>query len=133
MEPCGSKLKYLLHFDPRRDIVKSKVIDLSGKDHADYECVRCLNAGGSTSFVSKKSDYAVGDKKRHKTIKQYMGCKLCVGSSTYGFLNIEFHNHNVFTDSEEMEEFMLEHVIPFKLLLEYQFLKKKFFESMALI
>ena len=41
-----------------------------------------------------------------------------------------FHHNALFTDEEEMQDFMEEHIYPFKLLLEYQFLKKEFFDSL---
>lgn len=58
-----------------------------------------------------------------------MGCKLSSENKIFGFLNIEFHNNAIFPGESAMYDFMEEHVLPFKLLLEYQYLKKEFFGS----
>jgi hypothetical protein len=76
-----------------------------------------------------KKEYSKGSPKRHKTFQQYMGCKLESNNTIYGFLNIEFHNHDVFVDEAEMQDFMEEIIFPFKLLLEYQYLKAQFFSK----
>ena len=47
----GNSLSYALHYDPRRDLVKSKSIGLTVEEFKDYECVKCLNAGESTTYV----------------------------------------------------------------------------------
>jgi hypothetical protein len=122
-------LKYELHYDPRRDLINSKLIDLSSDSFKDYECVKCMATSASTAYVLDKSKYARGSSKRHKTFQQYMGCKLETNGYTFGFLNIEFHNHHIFVDEEEMQDFMEENVFPFKLLLEYQYLKHHFFTT----
>jgi len=120
-------LTYELHYDPRRDLVQSKSVDLNDEKYRDYECVKCMKSPASTSYVIDKKKYAKGNSKRHKSLEQYMGCKLETNGFVYGFLNIEFHNHAIFADEEEMQDFMEENVFPFKLLLEYQYLKKEFF------
>ena len=58
-----------------------------------------------------------------------MGCKLESNSEVFGFLNIEFHNHHLFMDEDEMQDFMEENIFPFKLLFEYQYLKRDFFNK----
>lgn len=121
-------LTYELHYDPRRDLVQSKVIPLDEEKYAAYECVKCMRSSASTSYVLNRKKYARGNVKRHKTIEQYMGCKVETNGFTYGFLNIEFHNNSVFIDEEEMQDFMEENIFPFKLLLEYQYLKRAFFQ-----
>ncbi len=121
-------LKYELHYDPRRDLVQSKVIDLTNSKFGEYECVKCMNSPAITSYVLDKKKYTKGNKKRHKTFEQYMGCKLETNGFIFGFLNIEFHNNAIFVDEEEMQDFMEENIFPFKLLLEYQYLKKNFFQ-----
>jgi len=124
-----NSLKYELHHDPRRDIVKSKVIRLDTEVFSAYECVKCMNTETITSYVIDKSEYSKGNPKRHKTMEQYMGCKLECNGFVYGFINIEFHNNTVFLDDDEMRDFMEENIFPFKLLLEYQYLKKDFFQK----
>ncbi len=121
-------LAYELHYDPKRDLVKSRLIGLEDKEFAEYECVKCMNTTDTTSYLLTKEQYAKGNSKRHKTIKQYMGCKLETNGYDFGFLNIEFHNQTVFVDEDEMQDFMEENIFPFKLLLEYQYLKQEFFK-----
>ena len=120
-------LTYELHYDPRRDLVQSKLIDLNDGKYRDYECVKCMKSPASTSYVISRKEYAKGNPKRHKTLEQYMGCKLECNGSVFGFLNIEFHNNEIFVYEDEMQDFMEENIFPFKLLLEYQYLKREFF------
>ncbi|MEZ5530554.1 MAG: hypothetical protein R3E57_11610 [Porticoccaceae bacterium] len=127
----GSVLEYVLHFDPKRDLVETKTIDLNAEKYSHYECVKCISSPKTTSYVfDAKSDYAKGASNRHKSIQHYLGCKLYSGNLLFGFLNIEFHHNPLFSDEEQMQDFMEEHVYPFKLLLEYQFLKRDFFDSL---
>lgn len=122
-------LRYELHYDHKRDLVNTKEIPLKGEDFKGYECIKCMNSKANTIYALNKSMYTKGNDKRHKTVKQYMGCKLAANSDIYGFLNIEFHNYEVFNDEDSMQDFMEENVFPFKLLIEYQYLKKEFFDS----
>ena len=124
-------LEYILHYDPKRDLVDTKQIDLNSGQYSKYECVKCMKSRNATAYVlNGKSDYAKGASKRSKSIQHYLGCKLSSEEQVYGFLNIEFHHSAIFSDEAEMQDFMEEHVYPFKLLLEYQFLKRDFFESL---
>ena len=126
-----AELEYILHYDPKRDLVESKRINLNADKYSDYESVKCMKSKNTTAYVlNGKQNYAKGTSKRHKSIQHYLGCKLYSGDELYGFLNVEFHNNPVFSDEEEMRDFMEEHIYPFKLLLEYQFLKKEFFYSL---
>ncbi len=123
----NNELKYELHYDPKRDFVQSKVIDFNSDAYSLYECVKCINSSNSTSYVISKDKYAKGSSKRYKSFCQYMGCKIESNNKVFGFLNIEFHNHHIFIDEEEMQDFMEENVFPFKLLFEYPYLKDEFF------
>jgi hypothetical protein len=100
---------------------------MNEKKYKDYESVKCINGSNSTAYVLEKNQYSPGASRRRKTIEHYMGCKLETNGNLFGFLNIEFHNGKVFLDEDSMQEFMEQHVFPFKLLLEYQYLKKSFF------
>lgn len=122
-------LVYELHFDAKRDLVKSKEIELSNRKYSGYECVKCMNSERSTAYMVKKDSYVKGHSKRHKTIEQYMGCKLEANGYVFGFLNIEFHNGTVFGTEEDMQDFMECSVFPYKTFLEYQYLKQKFFRT----
>lgn len=127
----SGSLKYELHYDPKRDLVTSKLIPLDDEKFAQYECVKCINSEASTAYVYEKKHYAKGNSKRHKTLGHYLGCKLGVNGQVFGFLNIEFHNHLLFDDEDQMEDFMEENIFPFKLLLEYQYLKRDFFQKFS--
>lgn len=122
-------LDYEFHYDVKRDLVKSKKIGLSDQKFRAYQCVMCMKTSDTTSYVLDKRQYTPGDAKRSKTVRHYMGCKLESGDRVFGFLNLEFHNHSVFVSEDEMVDFMEESIIPFKLLLEYQHLKRTFFLS----
>ena len=125
----SNSLDYELHYDHKRDLIKTKKITLTDDRYETYECVKCINSSDSTAYSLVKREYTKGNSKRHKTFRQYMGCKLECNSTVYGFLNIEFHNHNIFVDEEEMQDFMEEIIFPFKLLFEYQYLKAEFFSK----
>ncbi len=125
------ELQYELHYDPKRDLVKSKIIDVKSKKYKQYECVQCINSEHSTVYTLEKDSYAKGDSKRYKTFSQYMGCKIETNGTVFGFLNIEFHNYQVFMDIEDAKDFMEENIYPFKLLLEYQYLKREFFAKFS--
>ncbi|MEP0072822.1 MAG: hypothetical protein ABJE79_08960 [Marinomonas sp.] len=126
-----NSLVYELHYDHKRDLVKSKLIDLSSEKYKGYESVKCFLSENSTSYVHDKRAYTKGSSKRYKTIQHYLGCKLETNGHVVGFLNIEFHNGAVFTDEEAMQDFMEENIFPFKLLLEYQYLKHHFFNKFS--
>ncbi|MCP5305546.1 MAG: hypothetical protein H6953_08860 [Chromatiaceae bacterium] len=120
-------LLYELHYHPNRDLVNSRVIPLSDPRFEGYECVKCMKSADGTAYVLNRNDYVCGSAKRYKTMQQYMGCKLEHLGTVFGFLNIELHNQQIFDAEDEMQEFMEEKVFPFKLLLEYQYLKRAFF------
>lgn len=121
-------LYYSAHYHPRKDEVSSKIISLSDSKYSSYEMVKCMKSSLSTSYLMNKKEYSKGGGKRYDSLYHYMGSKLELGGKTVGFINIEFHNHAVFTIESEMREFIERYIFPFKLLLEYQFLKKEFFD-----
>lgn len=123
-------LEYVLHYDSKRDLVESKNINLSEQKFQSYESVKCLKSSNTTAYVLDKKGYAKGASKRYKTIEHYMGCKIASEQRVFAFLNIEFHNNAIFPDESAMQDFLEEHIYPFKLLLEYQFLKKEFFSHL---
>lgn len=125
--PDENCLKYELHFDHKKDLVKSKVIPLDEERFEKYECVKCMNSVNSTIYALEKKHLAKGHSKRSKSVKHYMGCKLQGLNYNFGFLNIEFHNQTFFSSEEEMHEFMEDNIFPFKQLMEYQYLKREFF------
>lgn len=123
------KLVYELHYDHKRDLVKSKEIKINNADFKNYESVKCFLDGKNTSYVLNKKSYAKGNSKRSKTVQHYLGCKLETNGHVVGFLNIEFHNNSVFSNEESMQDFMEESIYTFKLLYEYQYLKHDFFNK----
>jgi len=126
-----SSLEYLLHFDQKRDLVRTKSIPLESEQFKNYESVKCMNSPNLTAVVLNKKDYAQGLPKRYRTLQHYIGLKLEMNGSVFGFINIEFHNNALFTDEDSMISFMEENVFPFKLLFEYQFLKRQFFRTFS--
>lgn len=127
--PEKEELTYVLHHDPKKDWITSKTIKIRNKEFRDYECVKCLESSNTVAYVLKSKGYAKSANKRHKTVKHYIGCKLVTEDYTFGIMNIEFHKTDVFVDEDQMAEFVEAHIMPFKLLIEYQFLKKHFFQS----
>jgi NAD-dependent SIR2 family protein deacetylase len=125
-----NELEYELHFDPKRDLIKSKRIFLNHSKFENYECVKCMKSSNSTAYQSSIEKYSKGNSKRFKTFTHYLGCKLETNGNIFGFLNIEFHNQVVFIDEDEMQDFMEENIFPFKLLFEYQYLKGQFFNRL---
>jgi hypothetical protein len=57
--------------------------------------------------------------------------KLLAGDHLLGFLNIEFHNNKFFETEEALTDYIETNLIAFRYLLEYQFLKKTFFQAIT--
>lgn len=127
----GSILEYEYHYDFKRDLVQSKHIDLTDRKFQNYECTKCINSPNYTKCILDKRKYARGHSKRHKTIEHYIGYQLGTEEHTFGFLNLEFHNHRIFGCEEQMQDFVEEVVFPYKTLLEYQYLKRNFFNAVT--
>jgi hypothetical protein len=53
------------------------------------------------------------------------------GETPLGFMNIEFHNKLLFSDETQMLDFVEKEILAFKYLIEYQFLKKRFFSVVS--
>ena len=123
------KLRYELHQDPKKDLVKSKVIDIYNDEYREYECVKCIKSENFFAYVLDKKRYAKGKERRYSTFKQYIGCKIESPEILFGFLNIEFHKIEVFPNEDEIFDFMEKNISPFKQLFEYQFLKRNFFSK----
>lgn len=120
---------YEFHFHFKRDRVRSERIPILEEKFKHYECVKIMAKNLSTAYVLNRKDYAMGDETRFKTMKQYMGCKLESKDTIFGFLNIEFHNRRFFLSRDSMEQFMENHVFPFKLLLENQYLNRDLMDT----
>lgn len=118
-----SSLIYELHYHPGREIVSTQKIPIKGSECEEYECVKCMRSNEVTCYLVNKNHYKKGNPGRYKSLKHYMGCKLRVNGGTVGFLNIEFHNHKIFSDQSEMEDLMEINVYPFKMMLEAQYLR----------
>lgn len=122
-----SPLFYLTHWDPNRDVIFSKKIDPNNKEHKTYECVKAIKEGKSSVIKWDCSAYTKSKNNRGK-IKHYIGFRFDYEGVVLGFLNIEFHNKQFFIDEEKMVDFVEKEIIAFKYLVEYQFLKRAFFD-----
>lgn len=123
-------LVYECHFDHKRDLIKSKKLKLDDEQYKNYESVKSFNTGNNSAYVLDKKHYAKSKNlKRNKSITHFIGTKLETNGYEFGYLNVEFHNNSIFTDEEQMQDFMEESILPFKLMLEYQYLKKDFFHK----
>lgn len=121
-------LDYVHHVGNKRDTAFSQRITLAAKPYSTYECAKAITNKEHVKFKWDCSDYTKGISKQ-KTVKHYVGFRLSYNGKTIGFINVEFHNHEFFADEEKMREFVEKDMIAFKFLIEYQFLKKKFFTT----
>jgi hypothetical protein len=124
--PPSQSLIYLTHWEPSRDVVFSKKIEPNRREFKTYECVKAINEGKSSVIKWNCSDYAKSKNSRGK-IKHYIGFKFEFDGAILGFMNIEFHNTQLFLEEEKMLDFVEKEIIAFKYLVEYQFLKRRFF------
>ena len=121
-------LEYVTHWDlSRQDVISSSEININNSAYSEYECIKAIH--GAHKIVKKWdcSDYASGRSGRSKTIRHYVGFRLEYADKTIGFINVEFHNHQFFCDEDELTNFVEKVLIAFRYLIEYQFLKRKFF------
>lgn len=125
---CAASLQYVAHYPETRNNVSTKDILLNDESTKDYYCVKCINEGHSCAIRSDCYDFAKGRGKRKKTIQNYVGFTLKANDELLGFVNIEFHK-KCFDQDEELEEFTESTLVAFKLLIEYQFLKRIFFRT----
>ncbi len=97
---------------------------------ADFACVKCVKSG--QQYVSKLSceDYAKGSGKRKKTVRHYIGFAVKAEDRLLGFVNIEFHNETIFNAQEDLDDYAEQQLMAFKYLIEYQFLKALFFQTL---
>jgi len=124
-----TELEYVTHYDHKRDLVSSKRFSLSDTRYSDYECVKTVAAGKPVQVLFDCKKYASSRLNRHKTVKHYVGFRLEYADKTIGFINVEFHRHAYFPDEEKFAEFVERDMYAFRALIEYQFLKKKFFSA----
>jgi hypothetical protein len=122
-------LHYLAHWDPQRDTVFSMSIDLGQSKYKGYECVKAITQKQGTVSLLDCTKYK---KSRNRgDIKHYVGMQLQHQEDTLGFLNIEFHYKQFFSDEAQMLDFVEKEILAFKYLIEYQFLKKRFFSVVS--
>ncbi|MFZ2280865.1 MAG: hypothetical protein WAW39_23900 [Prosthecobacter sp.] len=129
-DPSASgTLHYLAHWDPQRDTVFSTAIDMGQTKYRGYECVKAITQKQSTVSLLDCTKYK---KSRNRgDIKHYVGMQLQHQEATLGFLNIEFHSKQFFSDEAQMLDFVEKEILAFKYLIEYQFLKKRFFSVVS--
>ena len=76
-------LDYITHWNPSRDAVFSKTIEVSNLQFRSYECVKCINSNNVTSLKWNCFDYAKTNNNRGN-IKHYIGFKIeSVGKTTW--------------------------------------------------
>ncbi len=120
-------LEYVRHADHKRFSVSSRTIPINDPRFGNYECIKTISTNAPVRIKADCSDYAASPSNRHKTVKHYVGFRLEVADKTVGFINIEFHKHDLFSSDEKLKEFVETDLHAFRSLIEYQFLKKKFF------
>lgn len=124
-------LEYVTHWHPKRqDVVSSMRIDTGAPAFSGYECVKAIMGRRDVSVKWDCSDYEKTRSHRGDSIQHYVGFRLESNGETIGFITIEFHNHIYFPSEKEMKDFVERDVIAFRYLIEYQFLKKKFFTAL---
>ncbi len=122
-----AKLNYVLHEPIKRDVITSKIIDVNDSNYQYYECVKCIHDSKSTQILSNCDGYHRSNSKRNKKVKHYIGMKIIANDIVVGFLNIELYNTVFFTTEDEIIDYVEDQLLPYKYLLEYQFLKREFF------
>lgn len=127
---AAGALEYLTHWDPQRDTVFSKLVEIDGGKFKGYECVKAIVENSASVILLDCSKYKKTKNKRGD-IKHYVGMQLQHGDTPLGFMNIEFHNKPFFSDEAQMLEFVEKEILAFKYLVEYQFLKKRFFSVVS--
>lgn len=123
------ELSYLTHYDPHRDVVVSRTIDLKADKYKNYECVKLFKEGKNLVAKSNCDDYHKTGK-RNKKIMHYIAFGLYRDDYLMGVVNIEFLNNKLFNDDDDLEEFVYKNLIGYKHLVEYQFLKRQFFSAL---
>jgi len=122
-------LEYVTHWHLQSDLVATRSIMIDDPAYSAYECVKAIRSGLGTVILLDGSGYAPSRFRRNETVKHYVGFRLEHERKTIGMINIEFHNHTYFTDEGLMTDFVEKEMIAFRYLIEYQFLKRKFFTT----
>lgn len=125
-DPAKVVLLYLSHWEPKRDAVFTRTLEVGKPKFKDYECVKAILKGKPSVVLTDCKSYKKTGNKRGD-IKHYIGLQLEHAGAVLGFINIEFHNKVLFHDESAMRDFLEKEVLAFKYLIEYQFLKKNFF------
>lgn len=123
-----TELTYVTHYPENRSNITTRGIALQGNNHADFYCVRCIREGLTCFIRSNCHDYAKGKGKRKKSIKHFIGFSLKANDTLLGFINVEFHE-KCFDSDEDLEAFAVTNLMAYKFLIEYQFLKRRFFRT----
>ena len=128
-EQDNSKLTYVAHYPPNRDDADTKTIDCEG-DHSNFACSNAFRSDKKVLILDarKGGAYFIGAVKRRKKIRHYIGVPISFRGRCYGVINIEFHDTVVFSSEDDMKDFYVQCISPFRRLVEYQMLKKLFFK-----
>lgn len=125
----GRALQHLFHEDSKTYDVYTTVMLIDGEEHQKYECVKAIKEDRNMTAILNAQELRVPGRKRHKTMKHYIGAPVKVAGQLVGFLNLEFHREKYFSDEDELEEFAQQFFLPFQMLTEQAFAKWQLAQS----
>lgn len=133
----GKKFKLMSLVATPSASVGTEEIFLKDDRFKDWAGVRAITSNPANILCvakcSKKgSAFVKGSCGRRKNIQHYFGVPIETVGGVIGLLNIEIHSFDCFATDEEMVSFAENELYGLRSSLEYQFLKKFFFEQLAL-
>ncbi|WP_308948299.1 GAF domain-containing protein [Thalassobacterium maritimum] len=135
LETCDqadhSILTWVCQYPRKEDDIGTKIVETTST-HAGFACSTVFHEDKKVCIFDARVDdtYIIDGVERRKTIRHYIGIPISILGKCYGVVNIEFHKKEVFSDEDEMADFYNQHLAPFRVLLEYQLLKKIFFKRL---
>jgi hypothetical protein len=126
-----SKLEYLNHWDATSAHKYSAHIDFAAEKYGKYECVKAYKTGRYIhTSVDSKNYYCDPKNPRAQSTKNFLCFFITINDQVVGLVNIEFHNNKIFATDEEMIQYIQTDLMPFKYMIQYQFLKKCFLNAL---
>lgn len=124
-------LTWVCQYPKKQTDVGTKIIETE-TEHSDFAGSTVYRADKKVCIFNAKRDssYLIDGVDRRKTIRHYIGIPISILGKCHGVANVEFHKKDVFTSEDEMASFYNQHLAPFRVLLEYQLLKKIFFRRL---
>lgn len=125
-------LNYLTHWDATSAHRYSERIDINAVKYQQYECVKAykLRKYIHTS-VDSKNYHCDPNNPRAKTTESFLCFFITIGDVVVGLVNVEFHNNKIFDTDEDMIQYIQSDLMPFKYMIQYQFLKKRFLNVLS--